>query len=246
MTSPKSKIRLAILVSGSGTTMEAIVRAISAGKLTDVEPALVISSTRDADALDRARNLGIPTEDILVIRPKDFKTPTEFGEEIIKECEKRNVNLIGQYGWHALTPKNVLDKYPRRVINQHPGPLDNGRPDFGGAGMFGIRVTEARLEFVRNTNRDFWTEVTTHFVTEEFDKGEIIKMRQIPILPEDTAESLHKRILPIEHEVQIEALQDFANDKVEITGRERPLVQTGEEKILEECKKNAMRKYPNG
>lgn len=235
-----------MLVSGKGTTMETIIKACQEGRLTGVEPALVISNTRDSDALGRAKRLGIPEKDVLVIRPKDFKTPEEFGEAIIKECQARGVNLIGQYGWYMLTPENVINKFKERIINQHPGPLDSGRPDFGGPGMYGLRVAEARLEFVRATNRDFWTEATTHFVAPEFDKGAPIKTKRVEILPSDTAEILHARVLPAEHELQVEALQDFVEGKVAVVKRHAPLVQKGEEKILEECKKNAMKKYPNG
>ncbi len=110
--------------------------------------------------------------------------------------------------------------------------------------MYGIRVHETRLQFVRKTNREFWTEATCHYVTKNFDEGKIIKTMQVEILPEDTAESLQERVLKTEHKVQIEALQDFVNNKIEIFNREVPLVLPGEESILEECKQNAIAKYP--
>ena len=169
-----------------------------------------------------------------------------FGEEIIKECKKREVNLIGQYGWMVKTPDNVINAFPNMIINQHPGPLDpNGNGDFGGAGMFGMRVHQARLCFVRKVNDNFWTEATTHRVTSEFDKGAVLKRKQVPILPDDTAETLQARVLPVEHEVQIETLQDFANGTVSEFKRENPLILKDEKKILEECKKLAKKMYPN-
>ncbi|MFZ2150322.1 MAG: formyltransferase family protein [Minisyncoccia bacterium] len=246
MTYQKNNLKIALLISGSGTTMEAIIKACRSGKLTNCEPVLVISSSAEAGGIAKARALKIKDEDILIINPKDFTSREEFGQKIIEECEKRDVNFIGQYGWLWKTPLNVIKKYKDRVINQHPGPLDNGRPDFGGAGMFGMRVHQARLEFVNKTNTDFWTEATAHRVTEKFDEGIVLKNKQVPILPYDTAETLSMRVLPIEHEVQIELLQDFINGTVEEFHRKTPLILPGEEVMLNECKENAKKLYPNG
>jgi phosphoribosylglycinamide formyltransferase-1 len=240
------KIKLALLISGSGTTMEAIIKACRSEKLKNVEPVLVISSAKEAGGIAKARALRMKDKDVLVINPKDFVNKEEFGQKIIDECKTRGVNLIGQYGWMIKTPTNVIKEFEGRIINQHPGPLDTGKPDFGGAGMFGLRVHQTRLEFVKKVNRDFWTEATAHRVTEHFDEGVILKRRQVPILPYDTAETLQMRVLPVEHEVQIETLQDFANDTVSEFRRETPLVLPGEEEILKECKEIAKKLYPNG
>jgi len=239
-------MKIALLISGSGTTMEAIIKACQNGMLKNVIPSLVISSSSNAGGTEKARKLGIKSEDILIINPKNFKTRDEFGEEIIKECKKRNVNFIGQYGWMVMTPENVINKFKNMIVNQHPGPLDTGKPDFGGKGMYGMRVHQTRLLFVRKVNRDFWTEATTHRVTAKFDEGVILKRHQVSILPDDTAEILQARVLPVEHQVQIETLQDFANKTVLEFHREEPLIRKGEEKILEECKKLAIKMYPNG
>ncbi len=239
-------MRIALLISGGGTTMASIIKACLSGDLKDVEPSLVIASRENAGGIEKARNLGIKDEDILVIKPRDFVTPEAFGEAIIKECEKRNIDFIGQYGWLAKTPENVCQKYEGMIVNQHPGPLDTGRPDFGGIGMYGMRVHQARLSFVQKTNRDFWTEATAHMVTARFDEGKIVKQKQVTIFPSDTAESLKARVLPIEHEVQIETLRDFTNGTVAEFIREEPLVHDDEIQILEECKKLAIEKYPKG
>lgn len=238
-------MKLALLISGGGTTMQAIISACKDGRLPAVEPVLVIASNENAGGIKKALDLGISEKDILVINPKDFPSQEEFGEKIIKECRKRGVNFIGQYGWMVKTPENVIKECAGRIVNQHPGPLDNGRPDFGGLGMYGLRVHEARLEFVHKTNRDFWTEATAHRVTTNFDEGTIVKRRPVPILWDDTAETLQARVLPIEHEVQIETLRDFSEDTVEEFHRKIPLVLSGEENILEEAKIIAKKKYPN-
>lgn len=226
--------------------MEAIIKACRDGRLLDVQPALIISSNPSAGGIEKAKNLGVLEKDILILNPKDFKTKEEFGEKILKECKKRNVNFIGQYGWLVKTPENVCEAFKGMIVNQHPGPLDNGRLDFGGAGMYGLRVHQARLEFVRRTNHDFWTEATTHYVTANFDEGKIVKRKQVPVFSNDTAEILQARVLPVEHEVQIEALKDFSHEKVVEFHRETPLIPPGEEKILEECKLLAKKMYPKG
>jgi len=239
-------MRIALLISGGGTTMEAIIKATQNGVLKDVVPALVIASKESAGGIKKALNLGIKKEDVLIINPRNFKTGEEFGEAIIKECKKRKVDFIGQYGWLIKTPKNVCEAYKGMIVNQHPGPLDTGKPDFGGAGMYGMRVHQARLLFVRRTNHDFWTEATTHRVTVNFDEGKIVKRKQVQILPDDTAETLQARVLPIEHQVQIEAMKDFSEEKVQEFTRETPLILPDEEKILEECKQLAIKMYPHG
>lgn len=239
-------IRVAFLISGGGTTMEAIIKATQNGSLKNIAPILVITSKENTGGISKAKNLGILEKNILIINPKNFKTEEEFGKKIIEECKKRDVDFIGQYGWLVKTPQNVCEAFEGKIVNQHPGPLDNGRPDFGGVGMYGKRVHQARIEFVRRTNHDFWTEATTHFVTKEFDEGKIIKRKQIPIFPNDTAETLQARLLPVEHEVQIETLKDFSEGKVKEFFRETPLVLPNEEKTLEECKELAIKMYPRG
>lgn len=239
-------MRIALLISGGGTTMEAIIKACQSGVIPNTVPALVVASKKDAGGIAKAKLLGVPDEDILIMNPKSFESSEAFGEALIAECKKREVDLIGQYGWLIKTPFNVCEAYKGKIINQHPGPLDNGRPDFGGAGMYGLRVHEARLLFVDRTNHDFWTEATTHYVTPIFDEGKVIKRKQVSIFPSDTAEMLQSRLLPVEHEVQIEALIDFANGSVVEFIREDPLVFYGEQDILEECKKEAIKKYLNG
>lgn len=239
-------MKIALLISGGGTTMAAIISACQNGTLKNVTPSLIIASREDAGGIEKARNLGIKDEDIVIINPKNFKNKEEFGQAILRECRKRNIDFIGQYGWLAMTPENVINTYKNMIVNQHPGPLDSGRPDFGGVGMYGMRVHQARLCFVQKTQRNFWTEATAHRVTAKFDEGAVLKRIQVPILEDDTAESLQARVLPVEHQVQIELLKDFSEGKVEEFHRETPLFLPGEESILDECKHLAIKLYPNG
>ncbi|PIP69264.1 hypothetical protein CO033_03290 [Candidatus Nomurabacteria bacterium CG_4_9_14_0_2_um_filter_32_10] len=239
-------MKIALFISGGGTTMEAIIKACKDNTLQNIIPVLVVASKSNILGIKKALDLGIQKEDVVVLNRRSFTTEEDFGQAILSLCKERDVDFIGQYGWLVKTPKNLCEAYKGRIINQHPGPLDNGRPDFGGSGMYGLRVHQARIEFVRRTNRDFWTEATAHYVTSHFDEGKIIKRERVPIFIDDTAEILQARVLPIEHKVQIEALEDFSLGRVEEFYREEPLVCEGEEGILEKCKELAIKMYPNG
>lgn len=240
------KLRIAMLISGSGTTMQAIIKACKNGQLPKVEPVLVIASKREAGGIKKAVDAGISYQNIHVVFPKDYDNPLDFGKTILLLCGKYKVDFIGQYGWLVKTPANVIEAYKNMIVNQHPGPLDPPNPDFGGQGMYGLRVHAARLNFVRAVKRDFWTEATCHRVTEEYDRGAILMAERVPILENDTPETLQKRVLPVEHKVQIKVLQAFSEGNVPFFVREQPLVFPGEEKILEQAKKLAIKQYPNG
>jgi len=248
-----------MLVSGGGTTMEAVLKAINSGFLSRITPALVIASKEGIGAIDKAHAHGVLPEDITVIRRKDYDTYEEaFGEAILHECQNRGVDFIGQYGWLVKTPTNVIAAYPNMIVNQHPGPLDPGLPDFGGLGMYGRRVHCARLLFVRETARPehhypeyaYWdhhfTEAVCHRVSPEYDKGALIKRTTIPINPDDTVESLQERVLPYEHMVQIETLRDFSNGEVKERPRRKPLIRPEDYHILKRAKEIAIKLYPKG
>ena len=235
-----------MLISGGGTTATAIVNAINDGTLTDIEAVCVIASKETAGGIEKLKAAGIPEGHIYVVNPKDYDDRGLFGEKIIEICDRHRVQLIGQYGWLVKTPVNVIERYPDKIINQHPGPLDIGREDFGGKGMYGMRVHAARLYFTQKTERDFTTEATTHYVTEEFDDGAVIGRRVVEILPDDTPESLQERVLPEEHALQIQVLQEFADGRITTYERNTPLVREDEEEILETCKQQAITNYPKG
>ena len=239
-------LRIALLISGGGTTAGAIVKACQDGSLENATSVCVIASTDKAEGIVRLKELGIATTDIFVIDPKVFENKELFGEAILEVCNDRQANFVGQYGWMCLTPANVIRAFKNMMVNQHPGPLDPGRPDFGGKGMFGKRVQAARMLFVKRTNRDFWTEATAQRVAESFDEGAVVNRKQVPILENDTVESIAERMLPFEHEIQIETLSDFVNNSVKELVRRYPLIKPGELSILEECKQEAIKMYPKG
>ncbi|MDO8444358.1 MAG: formyltransferase family protein [bacterium] len=242
--------RFAALVSGGGSTMKRIGDACLWGKLNNlIELVLVVASKPGIGAIEKARELGLPDDRIHVCNPRDYSTPKAFGQAIIGLFRRWGIEQIGQHGWLPLTPENVIEAYDGHIINQHPGPLDTGFPDFGGPGMYGRRVHCARLLYIQQTGRseDLFTEATAHRVTPEFDRGSIIGWTSMPIRPDDTVESIQKVLLSAEHQLQIDVLE-----KVALGRRLKPLVRTHRlvpddwVPLLEECKRLACLLYPNG
>lgn len=232
--------RLAILISGSGSTMDAVFSAIHEQNLTGVEPIVVVSSDAGAAGLTKATARGIPT---VVIERKTFSSSRQFGEEILDVLSGQGIGLVAQLGWLPLTPQNVIQEYPGNIFNQHPGPLDPGRSDFGGRGMYGIHVHAAVIAYQMMTGELFPTEATTHVVTEEFDRGRIIGTIQLetqvagPPMPRgyfddddhllqlrQAAVSLQKRLLPIEHRNVIGTIQRLVDNTPFENLRKKPLI----------------------
>lgn len=239
--------RLATLISGGGTTMQEIIKACQSGEIP-LQVACVISSNPNAGGIEKARNLGIPERDILVINPDDYKDQNgkvnqqAFGITLFSELDRRGVDVVTQNGWMPLTPDFVVGEFEESMFNQHPGPV----PEFGGEGMFGRRVHAARLNFIQEVNRDHWTEAIAQRIHKEYDKGTVVKSEKVEIFPDDTVDSLQQRVLPVEHRVQIEMLKDFANGTLKEAEPRKSLVMPGEEEILFLARQKAIKDYPNG
>lgn len=241
------KERLAILISGGGTTMQEIIKACQSGEVL-MEVACVISSNPTAGGIEKARKSGIPNKNIVVVNPDDFrggdgKVDNEgFGQAILRELRMRKATVITQNGWLPLTPGQVIDEYSGTMFNQHPGPV----PEFGGKGMYGRRVHAAVLLFTRMVKREPWTEAIAQRVHSEYDQGVVVKSMRVGIQSDDTVDDLQRRVLPIEHRVQIDLLKDVAKGNVkEITGREL-LVKPGQDQTLFLAKRVARLLYPHG
>lgn len=252
-------LRIALLISGGGTTAEAIIRSTQRGLLKElVSPAVVISSSASAEGIAKVQAMGIPTEVV------DTHQET-FGENLNELLSNYSVQLVSQNGWMPLTPQNVIEKFARNIINQHPGPLDPGRPDFGGKGMYGARVVCARLLYCFFTQEQHpWTESTVHYVTEEFDKGSILRVAELPfaspdrkIAPENVEGStpvqeyvkhatkkLQEELLELEHENVIQTLAALARGEHPSFTRESPLVVDTQALTL--AKRWAIRLFPQG
>ncbi len=239
----ESELRTAHLISGSGSTVRAIILESQTGRLKGkVKPVVVISDRFDAAGIYRTRDLGVRS---FVIPRRELKRSI-FGKTIMEVCKELGVDNILQNGWLAYTPEEVIARYEGAIFNQHPGPLDpdNAPLHFGGQGMYGLRVHAAVLKFQELAKRKFPTEATVHIVTPEFDSGEVVLRSEVKVEEGDTPESLAHRVLPVEHESHIVFLNLLHEGKVEIQRREGNLIKPGEERILYEAKRHAIKIYP--
>ena len=176
-------VRVAVLVSGGGTNLQAIIDAKNAGKIPSAELALVLASNDKAYALERAANAGIPSE---VLRKAKGEEPTLYGERLLEILRKHNIDLVVLAGFLTILPENVIRAYDHRILNVHPSLI----PSFCGDGFYGLRVHEAALaKGVKVTG------ATIHFVNEITDGGDIIAQKAVEVLPDDTPETLQKRVM---------------------------------------------------
>ncbi len=196
-----AKLRLAVFISGGGSNLQAIIDSVDAGTL-DLQIALVLSNNTEAFGLERARAAGIPTR---VLSSGDFDSRERFVEAMLSTLEEFRVDFIALAGYLRKIPPELIERFSGRIVNIHPGPL----PEFGGKGMFGIRVHEAVIESGRTS-----TEVTVHFVTEGYDEGAIIEKREVPIYPGDDAQTLQQRALEVEHMLYPEVLRGLISNNL--------------------------------
>ena len=179
------KAKIAVLVSGGGTNLQALIDAQNSGVIKHGEIAVVISNNSDAFALTRAYNSNIPRE--VVLKAK-FPTQREFEEEIERIIKKYGVDLIVLAGFMCILSKDFTSKYPKRIINVHPSLI----PAFCGKGYYGLKVHEAALKYgVKITG------ATVHFVNEIPDGGEIILQKAVNICRSDTPKSLQQRVMRV-------------------------------------------------
>lgn len=235
-------LRVALLISGRGSTAASIIRKFKDSN--KVLPVCAIASNSSAGLVNLIR-AGLDEKNTYVISPKMLSSSAQFGEALLKICKKHEIDLVGHYGWLVKTPANLIAEYKDMIINQHPGPLDPGRKmDFGGKGMYGKRVHYTRLNFVKATDRDWWTEVTCHRVTEEYDEGAILHKVEVPIRKNDTVDTLADRALLEEHKLQIKVLEDFASGTVNEWHRVKPLIDSRDYALLEKIKQESAIAYP--
>ena len=176
-------VRVAILVSGGGTNLQAIIDAKNAGKIPSAELALVLASNEKAYALTRAANAGIEST---VLRKAKGEDVTLYGERLLEVLRAHKIDLVVLAGFLTILPENVIRAYDHRILNVHPSLI----PSFCGDGFYGLRVHEAALaKGVKVTG------ATIHFVNEITDGGDIIAQQAVEVLPDDTPETLQKRVM---------------------------------------------------
>ncbi len=176
------KTKIAVLVSGGGTNLEALLKAQEAGAIAHGEIVIVISSAAGAYALTRAENHGIPGVAV------DKKTMSQkmFEDKLSEELEKNGIEMIVLAGFVAILSRDFVSRWPNRIINIHPSLI----PSFCGQGMFGVKVHAAALhKGVKVTG------ATVHFVNEIPDDGEIILQKAVEVLPGDTPQTLQARVM---------------------------------------------------
>lgn len=179
----EQKVNIAVFVSGGGTNLGALIKAQQDGIIKSGEIRLVISSSKEAYAIERAKNAGIP---FAVCNRKDFKSAHDFESSIIENLNDHDIGLIVLAGFMCILSADFTSKFRNRIINVHPALI----PSFCGKGFYGLHVHEAALEYGVKV-----TGATVHFVNEIPDGGKIIMQKAVLVEDGDTPEALQQRVM---------------------------------------------------
>ena len=179
----KNKARICVFVSGGGTNLQALIDAQNSGIIKNGEIVLVLSSNREAYALERAKKASI--ESVSVVK-KEFSSQLDFENKVIEILDENKIDLIVLAGFMTILTEHFTSKYPKRIINVHPALI----PSFCGKGFYGLHVHEAALSYGVKV-----TGATVHFVNEIPDGGEIILQKAVNIRKGDTPEVLQRRVM---------------------------------------------------
>ena len=198
---------IAVLVSGGGTNLQALIDAQQAGKIENGQISLVVSSNPKAYALERAAKAGIPSE---VLRRRDFSDAEEYGKALTALLENADIGLIVLAGFMTVLPDSFCRHFENRIINVHPSLI----PSFCGEGFYGLRVHEAALaKGVKVTG------ATVHFVSEVVDGGAIIAQKAVEVEDGDTPETLQKRVMQNAKWILLpQAVSDFCAGRLRVDG----------------------------
>lgn len=197
--------KIAVLVSGGGTNLQALIDAQARGEIVDGKLDFVLSSNPDAYALERAAKAGIETD---VLRRRDFADAEQYGAALHEKLTARGIGLIVLAGFMTVLPDSFCRQWQNQIINVHPSLI----PSFCGEGFYGLRVHEAALrKGVKVTG------ATVHFVSEVVDGGAIILQKAVEIEPDDTPETLQKRVMAqAEHILLPRAVSLFCQGKLHV------------------------------
>ena len=198
-------LRTVVCVSGGGTNLQAIIDAVEAGRVTNVELVGVISNNKSAKALERAANHGIPG---LCISPKDYQDRERFNDAFLEKLNEFAPDLIVLAGFLVRIPPAMVKEYGNRIINIHPSLI----PSFCGVGYYGLKVHEKVLE--RGVKV---TGATVHFVNDGMDEGPIIAQKAVCVEEGDTPEILQRRVMEQAEWILLpQAIDDFANNRIRV------------------------------
>ena len=198
-------LKMAVLVSGGGTNLQAIIDKIADGGITNAEISVVISNNKNAYALERAKKHGI---EALCISPKQYESRQQFNKALLAAIQSYQVDLVVLAGCLVVIPEIMVKAYPNKIINIHPALI----PSFCGTGFYGLKVHEAALK--RGVKV---VGATVHFVDEGTDTGPIILQKAVSVEEGDTPEILQRRVMEqAEWKILPQAIDLIANGKVQI------------------------------
>ena len=200
--------KIAVLVSGGGTNLQAILDAVDSGIIKNGEVSVVVSSKEGAYALERAKNHGVEG---IVVPKKDYPDRVEYTKKLIGELKSRDIDLVVLAGFMIILDECFTRTYENRVMNVHPALI----PSFCGEGFYGLHVHEAALaKGVKLSG------ATVHFVNEVCDGGPIIAQKAVEVRHDDTPETLQKRIMEQAEWILLpQAVKAFCEDRITVEGR---------------------------
>ncbi|MBR2935386.1 MAG: phosphoribosylglycinamide formyltransferase [Oscillospiraceae bacterium] len=200
--------KIAVLVSGGGTNLQALIDAQSRGEIAGGQITAVISSAPDAYALERAAKAGIPG---YVIARKAYASNRDMTLALVDKLKELNIDLVVLAGFMVIVTEEMVKAFPNAIINVHPALI----PSFAGPGCYGLHVHEKALEYGVKLSG-----ATVHFVSEECDGGPIISQKAVEVLPDDTPEVLQRRIMEqAEWKLLPQAVSLFCQDRLKVEGR---------------------------
>lgn len=206
-------LKIAVLVSGGGTNLQAIMDAIDGGKIQDAEISVVISNNKNAFALERAKKKGIPH---ICISPKDYENRDAFNRAFLEKLNSYQADLVVLAGFLVVLPKEMIETYENRIINIHPSLI----PSFCGTGFYGLKVHEAALK--RGVKV---TGATVHFVDEGTDTGPIILQKTVEVREGDTPKLLQRRVMEeAEWQILPQAIDLIASGRVSVADKKVKIV----------------------
>lgn len=200
--------RIAVLVSGGGTNLQALIDARARGEIAGGEIAVVISSETGAYALERAKKAGIPS---YVVSREDYPSFRATTVALVEKLRELNIDLVVLAGFLVILTKEMIDAFPNAILNIHPSLI----PSFCGEGCFGLHVHEKALAYGVKLSG-----ATVHFVTEECDGGPIVLQKAVEVRDDDTPETLQRRIMEqCEWKILPQAVSLFCQDRLQVEGR---------------------------
>lgn len=206
-------MNIAVLVSGGGTNLQALIDAEKRGEIKKGKITCVISSNPDAYALERAKNNGIET---VVVPKKDYPDRSEYTAAITNALVEAKADLVVYAGFMIILDSQIVKAFPNKMMNVHPALI----PSFCGKGFYGLRVHEAVL-----ASGVKLTGATVHFVTEDCDAGPIIAQKAVPVLNGDTPETLQRRVMEeCEWKILPEAVSLFCQGRIKINGNKTEII----------------------